>query len=171
LIYRIRASLNFHFRCPGDKSSAGTKGERLVTTLAALGLLQEGTRILVAAPREGAAEGTIINAVQWLRLIVETTGALIIGLGVVTAGYQFIRALVPPQLESFNGVRLTLARFLALALEFQLGADILSTAIAPTWDQIGKLGAIAIIRTALNYFLMREMRDERGDGRSEEAKG
>ena len=137
----------------------------------ALGLLQEGARTLVQAPREGAVEGTIINAVQWLRLIVETTGALIIGLGVVTAGYQFVRALVPPQLESFNGVRLTLARFLALALEFQLGADILSTAIAPSWDQIGKLGAIAIIRTALNYFLMREMRDERGEGKSKKAKG
>jgi uncharacterized membrane protein len=125
------------------------------------GLLQESARTIILAPREGAVETTIINAVQWLRLMVETTGALIIGLGVVAAGYQFMRALIPPQLESFNGVRLTLARFLALALEFQLGADILSTAIAPSWDQIGKLGAIAVIRTALNYFLMREMRDER----------
>lgn len=126
-----------------------------------VGLLQEGARAIVQAPREGATETTIINAVQWLRLFVETTGALIIAMGVLAAGYQFLRALVPPQLESFNGIRLTLARFLALALEFQLGADILSTAIAPTWDQIGKLGAIAVIRTALNYFLMREMRDEK----------
>jgi uncharacterized membrane protein len=139
---------------------AGRKESAVFPTYA-LSLLQEGTRTLIAAPREGATESTIINAVQWLRLMVETTGALIIGLGVITAGYQFLRSLTPPQLESFNGVRLTLARFLALALEFQLGADILSTAIAPTWDQIGKLGAIAIIRTALNYFLMREMRDER----------
>jgi hypothetical protein len=46
------------------------------------------------------------------------------------------------------------------ALELQLGADILSTAIAPSWDQIGKLGAVAIIRTALNFFLMREMHEE-----------
>ena len=53
-----------------------------------------------------------------------------------------------------------LARYLALALEFQLGADILSTAVAPTWNEIGQLGAIAIIRTALNYFLSREMKDE-----------
>lgn len=59
----------------------------------------------------------------------------------------------------YNDIRLTLARFLALALEFELGADILSTAVAPTWDQIGKLGAIAVIRTALNYFLTREMRE------------
>ena len=136
----------------------------------ALGLLQENAPTIIQAPREGMVESTIINAVQWLRLMVETTGALIIGLGVLAAGYQFIRAIVPPQLESFNRIRLTLARFLALALEFQLGADILSTAIAPSWDQIGKLGAIAIIRTALNYFLMREMRDERTEGIGRKAK-
>jgi uncharacterized membrane protein len=41
---------------------------------------------------------------------------------------------------------------LALALEFQLGADILSTAIAPSWDQILKLGAIAVIRTRSTFF-------------------
>jgi uncharacterized membrane protein len=52
------------------------------------------------------------------------------------------------------------ARTLAIALEFQLGADILSTAVAPSWDAIGKLGAIAVIRTALNYFLSREMQEE-----------
>ncbi len=115
----------------------------------------------IAAPNESAVEGTIVNAVQWLRLLVETTGALIIGIGVVAAAYQLARALLPPRLKSYNGIRLTLARFLALALEFQLGADILSTAIAPSWDQIGKLGAIAVIRTGLNYFLTREMREER----------
>ena len=60
----------------------------------------------------------------------------------------------------FVGVRLTLARYLSLALEFQLAADILSTAIAPSWDQIGKLAAIAVIRTGLNYFLAQEVRNE-----------
>jgi hypothetical protein len=42
---------------------------------------------------------------------------------------------------------------------FSWGADILSTAVAPSWDQIGKLGAIAVIRTTLNFFLMRELRE------------
>ncbi|XLM20652.1 DUF1622 domain-containing protein, partial [Chromobacterium piscinae] len=59
----------------------------------------------------------------------------------------------------YNQLRLAFARFLALALELQLAADILSTAVAPSWDQIGKLGAIAVLRTALNYFLAREMRE------------
>lgn len=116
---------------------------------------------LIQGPGAGSIEGTVINLVQWLKLIVETAGASIIGLGVVTAAYKFIRALIPPQLERYNQIRLTLARYLALALEFQLGADILSTAVAPSWTQIGKLGAIAVIRTGLNYFLIREMQQER----------
>ena len=49
--------------------------------------------------------------------------------------------------------------YLSLALEFQLAADILSTAIAPTWEELGKLGVTATIRTALNYFLSREMKE------------
>ena len=112
-----------------------------------------------------AAESIVVEAVRWLRLTIETTGALIIGLGLAIALLAFVRSFLrrndPGHLgDGYNGVRLTLARYLALALEFQLGADILTTAIAPTWDQIGKLGAIAVIRTALNFFLGREMRDE-----------
>ena len=57
-------------------------------------------------------------------------------------------------------IRLTLARYLSLALEFQLAADILSTAISPSWDEIGKLSAIAVIRTGLNYFLGLEVKGE-----------
>jgi uncharacterized membrane protein len=131
---------------------------KMVTTLY---LLQENVRGLVQGPGAGPTEDTVITLVQWLKLIVETIGAAVIGLGVLTAAYQFARALVPPRLENYNQIRLTLARYLALALEFQLGADILSTAVAPSWDQIGKLGAIAVIRTALNFFLTREMKEER----------
>jgi uncharacterized membrane protein len=131
-------------------------------------LQNENARNLIAAPGETFVENTVINAVQWLKLAIETSGAIIIGIGVVIAAYQFIRSLIPPQMESYNRIRLTLARYLALALEFQLGADILSTAVAPSWDQIGKLGAIAVIRTALNYFLTREMREERANTDAEE---
>lgn len=56
-----------------------------------------------------------------------------------------------------ESVRLTLGRWLALALEFLLAADILKTAVAPTWDEIGQLAAIILIRTALNFFLQREI--------------
>ncbi len=111
-----------------------------------------------------AVESTIISLAQWLRLVVEATGALVIAVGAIMAIYGFGLTLVLQQPESYVDVRLTLARYLALAIEFELAADILSTAIAPSWDQIGKLGAIVVIRTGLNYFLMREMKEERLKG-------
>jgi len=105
-------------------------------------------------------ETLIANAVGWLKLFVEVLGAVIIGVGVLVTTASILRALPRTGGSDFNQIRLTLARYLALALEFQLGADILSTAIAPTWNQIGKLGVIAIIRTGLNFFLMREVHQE-----------
>ncbi|UOG73070.1 DUF1622 domain-containing protein [Hymenobacter tibetensis] len=109
------------------------------------------------------AETGVVSVVQWLKLGVETIGALIIALGIVLAAGLFLKALLARRTADFTAIRLTLARYLALALEFQLGADILSTAIAPSWDQIGKLGAVAVIRTALNFFLSREMKEEQRD--------
>ncbi|MDJ1180692.1 DUF1622 domain-containing protein [Roseofilum sp. BLCC_M91] len=57
-------------------------------------------------------------------------------------------------------LRIKLGSWLALALEFQLGADILATTVAPSWESLGKLGAIAIIRTFLNYFLNQELAEQ-----------
>jgi uncharacterized membrane protein len=106
-------------------------------------------------------EASVAGGVQWLKLGVELTGALLVALGVTVGVVQFIAALFTRRTANFTAIRLVLARYLALALEFQLGADILSTAIAPSWDAIGKLAAIAVIRTTLNYFLSREMQEER----------
>lgn len=113
-------------------------------------------------------EEGVVAGVQWLKLGVEVVGALIISLGILVAGSLLIKALLAQRTADFTAIRLTLARYLALALEFQLGADILSTAIAPSWEQIGKLGAIAVIRTALNFFLSKEMEAEREQSGHEE---
>ena len=112
-------------------------------------------------------EAAVSQAVQWLKLVVESVGAVVIALGIVAVAGQLLRALWAGRATDFTFIRLTLARYLALALEFQLGADILSTAIAPSWEQIRNLGAIAIIRTALNYFLSREMQQERQQSQGE----
>lgn len=109
------------------------------------------------------AESVARELVGWLELAIEALGAAVIALGVGLAVAAFARAAVRPRPEHWVGVRLTLAHYLALALEFLLAADILATAISPTWDQIGKLAAIAAIRTALNFFLMREMKEETRD--------
>lgn len=114
---------------------------------------------LVAPPEGGVVEHSLLNLVEWLSLAIEAIGALVIAIGIFIAAVHFFRCQLANRPAEFVHTRLTLARYLALALEFQLGADILSTAIAPTWDQIGQLAAIAVIRTGLNFFLMREMRE------------
>lgn len=60
----------------------------------------------------------------------------------------------------FNPIRIRFGIWLSLALEFQLGADIVATTVAPTLEELGKLALIALIRTFLNYFLSKELETE-----------
>jgi uncharacterized membrane protein len=106
-------------------------------------------------------EEYLVTAVGYLRLVIEAIGAAVIGFGVLATTYRFVLTLVGIRDYSNTEVRLFLGRYLALGLEFQLGADILSTAVAPTLEVVILLGAIAAIRTALNYFLAQEMERER----------
>jgi uncharacterized membrane protein len=122
-------------------------------------LLQADVVAWPPTPTGSALEESVVNAVHWLRLLVEVTGAIVIGLGVLAAAYALATTLIGRRGTGFLPIRLLLARYLVLALEFQLAADILSTAVAPSWDEIGKLGAIAVIRTTLNFFLIRELRE------------
>lgn len=114
-------------------------------------------------------EHAVVAGVQWLKLLIELVGATLIAVGTVVALGALLRALSKGRGANFTAVRLTFARYLVLALEFQLAADILATAVAPTWNDIGKLAAIAVIRTVLNYFLVREMKDEAAEIEAEHA--
>lgn len=105
-------------------------------------------------------EGEVQASVEWLRLLVEALGALVIAAGVLMVILALARHAVAGRHASFTPIRLSFARYLTLALELQLAADILSTSVAPSWERIGKLAAIAVIRTGLNYFLSREMKEE-----------
>ncbi len=110
--------------------------------------------------RVGLSEEWLRIGLDALVLVVEAAGAVVIFVGAVLAAFQFLRILPRRDPEQFVPVRLTLGRFLALGLEFQLASDILRTAIAPSFEELGKLAVVATIRTALNYFLAREIREE-----------
>ena len=105
-------------------------------------------------------EENFVNLVGWLRLAIETVSITLVTVGAAVAVVLLVRTLVAPQTGSLNRVRLTFGRALVLGLEFQLAADIIGTAVSPSWDQLGKLGAIAVIRTFLNFFLTRELKEE-----------
>ena len=98
-----------------------------------------------------------------IALAVELASALIIAYGAVEA----IVGLFTPRRrfekeKLFHKRRQVFLRFgmwLILGLEFELAADIVRSAISPTWSDIGQLGAIAVIRTVLNYFLERDIKE------------
>lgn len=87
--------------------------------------------------------------------------AVVIVTGVVVAFAAYVVSELRIRPMAYEHIRLLLGRFLAVGIEFLLAADILGTAVSPTFDEIGKLAAIAAIRTALNYFLSKEIAEER----------
>ena len=101
---------------------------------------------------------------------VEAAAAVIIGLAAVEATFGSLLLFLPGHRgrraaqagvggteDAKEAVRLRLGRWLAVSLEFETAADILRTAVAPTWNEIGQLAAIVVLRTALNYFLEQEI--------------
>ena len=122
--------------------------------------------VLVAEGAGRSPEEWLQFATQILTRCIEAIGALIIAVGVIRALGRWIAQHLSRQGErdTTETIRLGLGRTLGLALEFLLAGDILSTAVAPTWDAIGKLAAVATIRTLLNYFLGRELVNEQRQG-------
>jgi uncharacterized membrane protein len=88
----------------------------------------------------------------------EAGAVLIIGYGTVEA---FVLILKGFNRRWESGTRkeawLRLGMWLLLGLEFELAADIVRSVISPTWIDIGQLGAVAVIRTFLNYFLEKDL--------------
>lgn len=96
-----------------------------------------------------------------LTAILELTSILCITIGLLTtASLAVVQLRHRRRSLAFSSLRLKFGQWLALALEFQLGADIMATTSDPSFDQLGKLAIIAVIRTFLNYFLARELKEE-----------
>lgn len=90
---------------------------------------------------------------------IEAGAAVVIGVAsIIAIARSFMLFFRRPESQhAKEQIRLQLGRWLAVALELELAADILRTAIAPTWNEIGQLAAIVVLRTVLNYFLQKEI--------------
>jgi uncharacterized membrane protein len=97
---------------------------------------------------------------EYVAYAAEALAALIIAFGALKAIWTYFRHAVTSKGDPHQSCRcrIQLGHSLSLALEFLVGADILKTAIAPSWSEIGQLAAIIGIRTILNFFLMWELR-------------
>jgi uncharacterized membrane protein len=103
---------------------------------------------------------------EWLIFITENTiiiinalALLIIAIGTIEAFHRSLRAIFSQSATGgqFRNAYLRYARWLVAGLTFLVAADIIALSIAPTWDEIGQLAAMAGIRTFLNFFLERDL--------------
>ena len=105
---------------------------------------------------------------EWLTVIatsavtiIHAMALVIIVIGTIQAFVRCVHALFNPSMtgRNFRNAYLQYARWLIGGLTFQLAADIIESSIAPSWDwdEIGRLAAVSVIRTFLNFFLERDL--------------
>jgi uncharacterized membrane protein len=101
------------------------------------------------------ATGYAVTGIDALALFVIVVGTIETFIG----GMRVI--LSSPDGHQKRDVWLRYARWLVAGLTFQLAADIIETAVTDSWDAVGRIAAIAVIRTFLNYFLDRDLTEIR----------
>lgn len=101
-------------------------------------------------------------------VLIEAVAVLVVTYGSMEAFLRLLAMVTKPPIPFVmrKAVWRRFGTWLLLALEFELAADIIRSVVAPTWKDIGALGAIAVIRTFLNFFLERDIEKL---GRPEEA--
>jgi len=106
---------------------------------------------------------------EWLVLVTEQAvvvidalATIVILVGTAEAFIDGMRVLLGSKSgHERRDVWLRFGRWLIAGLTFQLAADVIETSISTSWESIGRLGAIAVIRTFLNYFLERDLSEIR----------
>ena len=104
-------------------------------------------------------ESVLYTVGHSVALVIEAIAIVVITTGAVEAVGNMVRIIRAPHMRGATrrAVWLDFAGWLVAALTFQLAADIINTSFSPNWDEVGRLGAIAAIRTFLSYFLDREV--------------
>ena len=118
---------------------------------ASANLAQGGRAILI--------EQNFKEIAGYVALAIEAAAVFVVAFGALQALGGVVSLIVKRAADEMQGreVWLRFATWILLALEFALAADIVRTAVAPTWDDITKLAVIAAIRTMLNYFLAKDI--------------
>jgi len=102
------------------------------------------------------------HVTPWIELV----AILVVTIGTLEAVASAVRMIFKGRSDTARReAMLKYARWLAAGLTFQLAGDIVHTSVAPTWDDIGRLAAIAVIRTFLTFFLERDIKDCVSSGR------
>ena len=108
-------------------------------------------------------ESLLHEIARYTALVIQAIAILVVAIGSAKAVLDGVRAALGHHLDGVERRALWLryARWLVAGLTFQLAGDIVSTSFAPTWDEVGRLAVVAVVRTFLSYFLDLEMESTR----------
>ncbi|MEW6171193.1 MAG: DUF1622 domain-containing protein [Candidatus Omnitrophota bacterium] len=105
--------------------------------------------------------GIFHDIINILGFTLNIIGALIIICGVIVSLFEFLKKEIfkgQQYLQLNEAIRIKLGSYLVLGLEFFIAGDIIKTIITPTWESLGMLGTIVVIRTILSYFLTKDLK-------------
>ena len=115
-------------------------------------------------------EDWLVEATKAAILIIDAMALLTIVFGTVEAFVSGVALLLTSRTgHERRDVWLRYGRWLVAGLTFQLAADIIETSITTDWEAVARVGAVAVIRTLLNYFLERDLADVRARQRADAA--
>ena len=118
---------------------------------------------ILSTGQEGGAAITLeqqfSEIATYIALIIEAGAVFVVSFGAAQAIISVVGSIFSRSANELAGreIWLKFATWILLALEFALAADLVRTAVAPTWEDIAKLAVIATIRTMLNYFLAKDI--------------
>lgn len=94
---------------------------------------------------------------------IDALALLVILYGTAEVCFHMLRLIFGADLTGFErrAIWIGYARWLVAGLTFQLAADIIETSVHSDWPTLGRIAAIAVIRTFLNYFLERDLTEVR----------
>ncbi len=120
--------------------------------------LQKQSSSLISS--ESITESLLVPFVNYLTFGIDIAAGLIIGISAIFAFISFLKILrKPAKQQTFDKetIRLRLARGLLLALDFEVGSDILKTILVPSVRELAILAVIVGIRIALSWSLSKEI--------------
>jgi len=102
----------------------------------------------------------IENILEMIGVAIDVLGVCVICVGIGVAFWKFFQSRGQAQLESspYRRLKIDIGLALLLGLEVLVAADIVKTvAVEPTFDSLGVLGLLVIIRTFLSWTLVLEI--------------
>jgi uncharacterized membrane protein len=90
---------------------------------------------------------------------IQVLALIVLVLGSLEAAVGIVRVMISTRASNAarRAVWLEYSRWLVAGLTFQLAADIIDTMVVPGWQDLARVGIIAVISTFLTYFLDRDI--------------